>query len=192
MARWNSASLPIPITTTGADLLEIHAHGDLHAVRLELLNQHERILFCLRMEFGDGQVGGSLAAPETPMIERNQVKNHRIVVEHNGEERAGYRCGLGTQWREAEESPRVKGAIFPCPVGTFFVSNGARRELVVVRSGAQYAFADTATKEPKLTGIFVHPRHMSAQWPPKPGTRLNAALVATPDGIQARDIRAAA
>lgn len=175
-----------------ADLLEIHAHGDLHAIRLELLNQHERVLFCLRMEFGTGQVHASPAPSETPMIERNQVKSHRIVVEHNEQDPVGYRGGLGTQWREAEESPRVKGSIFPYPTGTFFVSNGARRELVVVRSGAQYAFADTATKEPKLTGIFVHPRYTTAPWPPKAGSRLNAVLVATPDGIQARDIRAAA
>lgn len=176
------------------DILEIRAHGDLHAVRLELLNQHDRVLACLRMEFGNGNVKGSPTASETPMIERSQVKNHRIVVEHNDQDPASYRGGLSTRWGEAEESPRVKGTIFPCLAGsgTFFVSNGARRELVVTRSGAQYAFADTATKEPRLASVFLHPRHMAAKWPPEAGARLNAVLVATPDGVQARDIRDAA
>ena len=187
------------------DLEVLLFHHALHAVRLELLDEGNNVLFCFRVEFKpqppSGPVIDSAGALELPLIDCAPIRQNRLVVEYNEVDRASYSSLLQLRWADCEDLQEVDGSQFISDHigkstagnqhGSFFVGNGARRSLVVTRTGTKdYIFAETVD-EPKIAGIFIHRRWLSQDCALQTGARVNGLLVTTPDGIQARDVRAA-
>jgi hypothetical protein len=71
------------------------------------------------------------------------------------------------------------------------VGSRDRRLIEVTQSGnLDYVFA-RAVGLPTVNNVFIHRKWVAGDVKLKPGVRLSALLVATPRGVQGRDVRAA-
>jgi hypothetical protein len=186
------------------DLEVMREFDDLSGFALELLDATQRVLFCFRIDFGKqnrrAHLVDSGSGIELPMLDRAMVHSHRLIAHHNGK-MDRYRHLLALRWSDAETLPRASGSSYESEharkitggrqSGNFFVGNEARRLLMVTQSGhLDYVFAK-ALGQPEVPNVFIHRRWVQSRVTLQPGARLSALLVATPRGVQARDVRAA-
>ncbi|PWU14395.1 MAG: hypothetical protein C5B50_17610 [Verrucomicrobia bacterium] len=178
------------------------AHEDLDSIRLELLAQDNSVLFefkihfscqtatCRRAEINSGV--------ELPVIQRETVANHRIVLQHHRKIEA-YRHLLKLNWGPVETFQKRPGDTFASDHASkitggrqqanFHVASEVRQCLTVTQTGnGPYAFAEGMERGRK--GVYLHLRFAPPGFRFRVGQQLTALLVQTTRGIQARAIRA--
>ena len=180
----------------------MRANDDLSRIALELLDRDRRIVFAYEVKFTEGQTQGTVPDSargfELPMINRSRIRGHRLVVGRQGRD-AVYRHLLRAHWTPSEvlkrpsvsryESGHTAKITGDRQKGEFLVHDDDRHNLVVTQTGAQFAFARDLTT--RNDGIFLHRQFAEGVHDFPLGLKLNAVIVTTPRGLQARAIRAA-
>ena len=185
------------------DLEWMRQYDDLSAITLELMDENQRVLFAFRIDFNQhlgAPAVDSGAGVELPMLDRRQVRGHRVLVHQKGG-MTRYLHRLLMKWNDAPTLQRARGSSYASEhaskitggrqSGSFFVGSDARRTMVVTQDGhLGYVFAK-AIGVPEVSNVFIHRRWAVPGVDLKLGSRLSALLVVTPRGVQARDVRAA-
>lgn len=185
------------------DLKIMLAYGDLKSVKLEVLAHDKSVLARFDYTFTKGRDGkptiDSARGIEIPLIPRQKVASHRLVVTRGGNESA-YKHRLKSSWSTAAKLRDRSGSSFKSEHARritggrqraeFFVSDDARHRLVVTNTGDKgYSFARDL--DLGLDGVFVLDKHVSGSTSPRVGDRLTGLVIQTPRGPQARNVRRA-
>ena len=177
-------------------------HQDLQHVRLELLDADRAVLFEYRIDFAsEGKcrpLRDTAQGIELPVFDRQRVADHRLVVQGHGRA-ALYRHLLKLKWDTVPTLPKRPGDTFVSEhagkvtggrqKGAFHVGDLARHRLVVTQvfPGRGYAFARDL--DLGVDGVFLHAKFAPKGLRFRLGLSLQAVVVQTPRGLQARAIR---
>jgi cold shock CspA family protein len=191
------------------DLAVMLMHDDLDEVKLELIGSGDAVLtgFSIRFEEEPGQEDHFDPAEgiELPLVDREKVARHRLIVSRSGRE-GEYEQFLKLSWSSAEKLQKRSGSTYESEharkitggrqSGAFHVGDGERHRLTVTQSGTKgYAFA--RDHDLGQEGIFLHREYVEEGAPVgngrafEEGERLTAIVVQTPKGLQGRSIRPA-
>ena len=202
-------SYAFPLCTGGvddlkADLFTMLRHHDLKAIRVELIGSDGRVAFefCVRFAAGGRPVGNLVdtgRGVELPVLDRQLIKDHRLVIERKGLE-SRYRHLLRLSWTKAENISKSTGGEYRSEhadaisggrmPATFHVSDAARHRFCITRVGAKgYFFAQDL--DTGRDGVFALVKQLPPGFDCRVGARFTGVLIAVPKGFQVRDIRAA-
>lgn len=185
------------------DLGVFLAFDNLESVSLQLLGADKTLVAEVKISFGQRANGKSAGAPhgkEVPVIDRKLVAGHRVIVQHKNGNSGQYQHLLRMNWSSAETLRRRNGDEFDTAqarrtsgrqAGQIFLSKDSRHELVVTRPIGNKGFGFASCPQLKLEGIFLHERYLRGVRELKLGQRVTAQIIQLPDGLQAREVRAA-
>jgi cold shock CspA family protein len=176
---------------------------NLDSITLQLLGADKTVVAEVKVCFGQHANGKNAGAPrgkEVPVIDRKLVAAHRVIVQHKNGNAAQYQHLLKFNWSAAETLRRRNGDEFANSqarktagrqTGSIFASKDSRHELIVTRPVGNKGFGFADCPSLKLTGVFLHERHLRGVRELKLGQRVTAQIIQLPDGLQAREVRAA-
>jgi cold shock CspA family protein len=184
------------------DLAVFLTFDNLESVSLQLLGADKTVVAEVKVCFGQNANSktGAPRGKEVPVIDRKLVAAHRVIVQHKNGNAGQYQHLLKFNWSAAETLRRRRGDEFDTAqarktagrqTGSIFASKDSRHELIVTRPVGKkgYGFADCPSL--KLTGVFLHRRHLRGVRALNLGQRVTAQIIQLPDGLQAREVRAA-
>jgi len=179
------------------------AFDNLESIRLELLGADKTVVAEVKVCFGQHANrwgGGARRGKEVPVIDRKLVAGHRVIVQHKNGNGAQYQHLLKFNWSTAETLPRRRGDEFANSqarktdgrqTGSIFASKDSRHALIITRPLGNKGFGFADCPDLNLTGVFLHKRHLRGVQELKLGQRVTAQIIQLPDGLQAREVRAA-
>jgi cold shock CspA family protein len=185
------------------DIAVFLSFRNLDSITLQLLGADKTVVAEVKICFGQHANGKNAGAPrgkEVPVIDRKLVAAHRVIVQHKNGNAAQYQHLLKFNWSAAETLRRRNGDEFANSqarktagrqTGSIFASKDSRHELIVTRPFGNKGFAFADCPSLKLTGVFLHERHLRGVRELKLGQRVTAQIIQLPDGLQAREVRAA-
>jgi hypothetical protein len=174
------------------DLAVMFDQRDLKHVSLEVIARDRKILYRHGVCFGNGgdrRVVDAAQGIELPLIPREQIADHRLLVGPTARI-AEYRSMLRMNWTAAERLERYSGDEFDTKKGKVFAFSNARRtaHIVTVHGDGEYAFARDAELP---TDVFLHRSQCATPFAFRIGATASFVPVQTPRGIQGRCIRPA-
>lgn len=190
-----------PVSHVAHDVVLMRSHDDLHAVRLQLLSDRATVAEFVWRFVDDGgrpQVFDTAGGIELPLIASRSVTSLRFQVK-NLDQGHRYRDHLWLRWPALEDLNEPIGSRFHSEhaaritggrqTGTFFVNAAARHRLQITNVGNR-GFAFARDLDFKDQNVFLLQRFAKPGVVFQPGGILTAIVVATPKGLQARDIDA--
>ena len=188
-----------PVSHVVHDVVLMRSHGDLHAIRLQLLSGRS-VVAEFAWEFvnnrGQSRVFDTGNGIELPLIASHRVTSLRFQVKnlHQGHR---YRDRLWLHWPALDDLHEPRGSRFDSEhaaritggrqKGTFFASNSDRHRLQITNVGTRgFAFARDLDFENQ--NVFLLQRFANPGVVFKPGAVVTAIVVQTPKGLQARDV----
>jgi hypothetical protein len=186
-----------------ADLVVMLAHGDLEHVILQLLDAQSTIRLEVRVEFADDGVRRDLrdsaAGVEVPILPSGLIAGHRLLASRHRKMDLYRHLLKNPNWGPAPSLPKDAGDLIEpehirCVTGgrqqgRMFVDAGARHRIVVTHVHPTYAFGHDLTLG--LDGVFLLSKFAAPGLTFQPGLNLQAVVVQTPRGLQARAIQPA-
>ncbi len=181
------------------DLATFLANGNLRKISLELIAADQTIMAEQVIHFGQhAQNGKHVGVDGTvmPVVPKERVAQHRMMVYHHSSDHSAYRAHLKFTWTPGQEFARQRGDSFECNQAKktggrqrdeVFVSASLREELVITNSGGRYSFCNVPSR--KLSGVFLHRKHVEGNHLPRVGERWTGVLVQLPAGFQVRAAR---
>jgi cold shock CspA family protein len=185
------------------DLSVFLTFDNLESVSLQFLRADKTVEAEMKISFGqraNGKEAGALRGKEVPVLDRKLVAGHRVIVQHKNSNSAQYQGLLRMNWSSAETLRRRNGDEFDTAqarhtsgrqTGSIFASRDSRHELIVTRPLGKKGFGFASCPQLKLEGIFLHERYLRGVRELKLGQRVTAQIIQLPDGLQAREVRAA-
>jgi cold shock CspA family protein len=179
------------------------AFNNLSSVVLELIGADKTVVASVGVNFGqhaDGHSSGPPSGTEVPVLDKKLVASHRVIVHWKRTIDEVCRPLLKLQWATVKTLKRRNGDQFANSqarktggrqTGAIFASKDNRQTLVVTRPIGTKGFGFADCPALKLTGVFVHSRHLRGVPDLRLGQRVTALLIQIPTGIQAREVRAA-
>ncbi|MGA2863605.1 MAG: hypothetical protein ABSF95_03860 [Verrucomicrobiota bacterium] len=181
------------------DLATFLANGNLRKVSLELIASNRTILAEQVIHFSNGAKAGKFGGVDgtvMPVVPKERVGDRRMMVYHHSSDHSAYRAHLKFNWTPGEELARQRGDSFECNQAKktggrqrdeVFVSASLREELVITNTGDRYGFCDVPAR--KLSGVFLHRKHVEGSRLPRVGEHWTGVLVQLPAGFQVRAVR---
>jgi len=175
------------------------ANGNLRKVSLELIASDQTILAEQVIHFGNGAKPakfGGVDGTVMPVVPKDRVANRRMMVYHHSSDHSAYRAHLKFNWTPGQELVRQQGDSFECNQAKktggrqrdeVFVSASLREELVITNSGERFSFCEVPSR--KLSGVFLHRKHVKGNRMPCVGEHWTGVLVQLPAGFQIRAAR---
>ena len=185
------------------DLVVMLEHADLEYVMIQLLDARSTIRFEFRIEFAaDGRRGDlrdSAAGVEVPVLPSGLITSLRLLASRHRKMDLYRHLLKNPNWSPAPSLPRDAGDLIEpehirCVTGgqqqgRMFVDAGARHRIVVTHVHPTYAFGRDLTLG--LDGVFLLSKFAAPGLKFLPGLNLQAVVVQTPRGLQARAIQPA-
>lgn len=177
------------------------AFDNLNSISLELLGADKTVVAEVRINFGqhaNGKTGGLTSGTEVPVLNKNLVSGHRVLVQNKNGNAAQYQHLLKFNWSPAETLHRRQGDEFANSqahktggrqTGSIFASKDSRHTLVVTRPIGPKGFGFADCPDLGLTGVLLHIRHLHGVKELSLGQRVTAQIVQVPQGVQAREVR---
>jgi len=181
------------------DLAVFLANRNLRKVSLELIASDRTILAEQVIHFGNtaktGKFGG-VDGTVMPVVPKDRVADRRMMVYHHSTDHSAYRAHLKFNWTPGQQLARQRGDSFECNQAKktggrqrdeVFVSASLREELIITSTGERYNFCDVPAR--KLSGVFLHRKHVQGGRLPRVGEHWTGVLVQLPAGFQIRSAR---
>jgi hypothetical protein len=186
-----------------ADLVVMLQHDDLDHVILQLLDAQSTIRFESRIAFAaDGRrsdLRDSAAGVEVPVLPSGLIASLRFLVSRHRRLDQYRHLLKNPNWGPAPslrkdageliESEHIRRVTGGQQQGQMFVDAGARHRIVVTHVHPTYAFGRDLTLG--LDGVFLLSKFAAPGLKFLPGLNLQAVVVQTPRGLQARAIQPA-
>ncbi len=186
-----------------ADLVVMLQHADLDHAILQLLDAQSTIRFESRIELtADGRrsdLRDSAAGVEVPLLPSGLIASLRFLVSRHRRldqyrhllknPNWGPALSLRKDAGELIESEHIRCVTGGRQHGQMFVDAGARHRIVVTHVKLNYSFGRDLTLG--RDGVFLLPKFAAPGLKFEPGLNLQAVVISTPRGLQARAIQPA-